>query len=146
MRDKTLWSKWQCMKQRCSNPNDISYKYYGGRGISVCEEWKNSYQAFCEWAMNNGYNTGLSLDRIDNDKNYCPENCRWVPLVEQKRNKRSAHYITINGETKFLAEWARVAGINPRTIYRRLDRGLSGEDLICKGPVTVIRLIGGQDG
>lgn len=84
---------WQGMNQRCTNPNRKHYKHYGGRGIKVCEEWRNSFEAFREWALSNGYRPDAArgectLDRIDVNGNYCPENCRWITNAEQQRNKR----------------------------------------------------------
>ena len=76
------------MKQRCGNSNDKDYANYGGRGIRVCAEWDNSSVAFIEWALANGYENGLSIDRINCDGNYCPENCRWATMTQQQRNKR----------------------------------------------------------
>ena len=76
------------MKGRCNRPTATSYKYYGGRGISVCEEWENDFAAFRDWALANGYQEGLSIDRIDVNGNYCPGNCRWITMAEQQRNKR----------------------------------------------------------
>ena len=79
---------WKNMKNRCGNPNATSYEIYGGRGITVCEEWENSFMSFYEWALNNGYEETLSIDRIDNDKGYCPYNCRWATAKEQRANQR----------------------------------------------------------
>ena len=83
-----LYNTWLRMKGRCNNPRSTSYQYYGARGISVCKEWKNDFSAFRDWAMENGYQEGLSIDRIDVNGNYCPENCRWITMEEQQRNKR----------------------------------------------------------
>ena len=88
-----LYNIWNVMKQRCGNPNNHNYKEYGARGISVCEDWKRSFETFQEWAMKTGYNPDLkrgecTLDRINNDGNYCPENCRWVTMKEQCQNRR----------------------------------------------------------
>ena len=83
-----LYKVWQGMKTRCYNPNFIYYCNYGGRGITICNEWKNDFSKFYEWAINNGYKEGLTIDRINNDGNYEPNNCRWVTRAEQNRNKR----------------------------------------------------------
>ena len=81
-----LYRIWNSMKQRCSNPNAISYKYYGEKGITVCEEWRDSFQAFYEWAISNGYAENLTIDRIKNNENYCPKNCRWATNKEQQNH------------------------------------------------------------
>lgn len=88
MSNKRIYRIWQAMRNRCGNPNKPDYKYYGGRGISVCEEWKNSFEPFYKWAMSNGYNDTLTIDRIDVNGNYEPNNCRWVTMAEQNKNKR----------------------------------------------------------
>jgi hypothetical protein len=118
------------MKSRCNNPKDADYKDYGGRGIKVCEEWMQSFSAFYEWAMNNGYADHLTIDRIDNDGDYTPDNCRWVDLKEQANNKRNNVTVTINGLTKTLAEWSEITGILYKTLHTRYSRGDRGERLI----------------
>lgn len=97
--DKRLFEIWRKMHYRCRNPKHKSYKNYGGRGITVCEEW-NSFVYFVLWAINNGYKDNLTLDRIDNDKNYEPSNCRWVTMKEQMNNRRIGEHVIINGNTK----------------------------------------------
>ena len=89
-----LYDVWHGMKQRCGNPLNKNYAGYGRRGIKVCDEWLNSFQAFYDWATANGYREGLSLDRIDNDKGYSPDNCRWTTMKEQANNRRKKRKIT----------------------------------------------------
>lgn len=95
------------IKQRCNDPTSKHYKNYGARGISVCDEWsgKGGISNFVEWAMQSGYSPGLTIDRIDNDKGYSPDNCRWATMKEQSNNKGNNIRITINGETKTLTQW-----------------------------------------
>ena len=95
------------MKSRCSNPTTINFHRYGGRGIKVCDEWEKSYESFRDWALSSGYSDNLSLDRVDNDGDYEPDNCRWATRKEQGENTYTAQLITFNGETHCLAGWAR---------------------------------------
>lgn len=93
-----LYVVWKTMKQRCYNTNHIHYKYYGGRGIKICDEWRDDFQAFYDWAMTNGYDDEAmygkcTIDRINNDGDYCPSNCRWVDMATQNRNKRNVGFI-----------------------------------------------------
>lgn len=113
-----LFRKWIGMRRRCSDLNAQNYKYYGGRGIAVCEEW-NDFQTFYDWSMANGYNDGLSLDRIDFNGNYEPSNCRWVRLEEQAGNKRNNVFITFDNQTHTIAEWSRISGLPYGTLLRR---------------------------
>ncbi len=98
-----LFGIWTALRQRCGNKNASNYKYYGGRGIAVCKEW-SAFVAFRDWALANGYKEDLSIDRINNDGNYEPENCRWATAKQQQRNGRHNDHITINGRTRTLAE------------------------------------------
>lgn len=116
-----LYSIWRNMKQRCYNPKAAKYNNYGGRGIAVCEEWINSYVSFHEWAMANGYSDNLTLDRIENNGNYEPLNCRWSTNQEQSNNTRFNRLLTYNEETKTLAQWADEIGLNFTTLKCRLD-------------------------
>ena len=100
----TLKNIYYHMKDRCENPDCEAYPYYGGRGISVCKEWSDSVSVFREWAINNGYAHGLTLDRIDVNGNYCPENCRWVTMQEQNFNRRDNIYVYYRGK-KFSLAW-----------------------------------------
>ena len=125
-----LFQVWQSMIKRCKNPKAQNYKYYGGRGITVCDDWsdnKNGYFLFKGWALSNGYIDGLSLERIDVNGNYSPQNCKWIPLKEQAKNRRNCNMITFNGETKNLTEWSRILGIKRYTLFSRLKNGWSIE-------------------
>lgn len=113
---------WTGMKARCLNPKSVSYKNYGARGISICHEWL-SFKAFHEWAIANGYSDGLQLDRIDNDGDYCPSNCRWVTRAENARNTRTTHLITLNGKTQCATDWIKELGISKSTFYKALRKG-----------------------
>ena len=88
MKGTRLYRIWQGMKSRCGNPNIPCYPYYGGRGITVCDEWKNSFEAFRDWALSHGYSDELTIDRMDVNGNYEPSNCRWASMAEQNKNKR----------------------------------------------------------
>ncbi len=95
---------WYHMKSRCDNPKDTNYRNYGNRGITVCEEWKNDFLVFKEWAVNNGYQDGLSIDRIDVNGNYEPNNCRWLKQEDQLNNKRSTLWVEHKGDIKSLMQ------------------------------------------
>lgn len=120
--DSYLYTTWCGMRQRCNNPNSSSYPRYGGRGISVCDEWNNDFLAFKKWAKENGARKGLTIDRINNDGDYCPDNCRWADLIVQANNKRTNRIITYNGESHTVMEWSRLTGIQEGTIRSRLDK------------------------
>ena len=110
-----LYKCYNHMINRCHNSSNIQYKDYGGRGITVCEEWldkDNGFINFYNWAMANGYNDTLTIDRIDVNGNYEPNNCRWVNMRKQNNNRRNNHIIIYNGERKTLEEWSRILPIN----------------------------------
>ena len=112
---------WEHVKTRCLNQNGEKYKWYGGRGITICDEWANSFESFHDWAISNGYSDSLTLDRIDVNGNYAPSNCRWVTMKEQANNRRSNHYLTYNGETHTLKEWSEITGLNYKTLSTRIN-------------------------
>ena len=145
------------MIYRCTNEKCASYKDYGGRGISVCKEWMDDHDAFVEWSLANGYEYGLAIDRIDNDKGYSPENCRWVTLAENNQNRRSSRLFTIDGETKNLQQWCDSFGVCRSLVSGRLNRGWDIERALKTpkrkrdtekligmrfGRLTVIRFVG----
>lgn len=131
-----LYGVLNSMKQRCSNPKDKAYKNYGGRGIKVCDEWKNNSRTFFDWALKNGYVKGKWIDRINNDGNYEPNNCRWVYPSEQQNNKRTNHYLEINGIKKSLSQWAKEKNINRATLERRIELGWNTNDLFKPIDIT----------
>lgn len=130
MRESRMYTIWCGMKQRCFNPTQKGYKDYGGRGITVCDEWKNSFEKFRDWALSNGYSDDLSIDRIDNGGNYEPSNCRWENSLIQANNKRNNRILVAFGESHTLTEWSRITGISLNIIRRRLKKGLKLEDII----------------
>lgn len=121
---------WSNMISRCNNPNYNNYDRYGGRGITVCEEWKNSYENFREWALSHGYADNLTIDRIDNDGNYEPSNCRWATKREQGNNRSSCLFFTIGTQTLTLMQWCKLVGISYTTVSSRLKRGWCIEDAL----------------
>ena len=118
------------MKQRCYNKNHRAYHHYGGRGISICNKWIDNPESFYAWAYKNGYGKGMSIDRIDNNKSYTPENCRFVPSSKQSRNRRTNHYITIDGVTDTLTGWCRRRGLKFTTVSSRIRRGMNEKDAL----------------
>lgn len=119
-RKTKLYGIWNSMKDRCYNTNCKRFKDWGGRGIAVCSEWRNDFMSFYNWSMANGYKEGLTLDRIDNNGNYEPYNCRWITTKQQARNRRSNINYTINGVTRCILEWCEILGLNPKTVYQRI--------------------------
>lgn len=125
-----IYEVWKSMKKRCFNPNCKNYEDYGGRGIIVCDEWKNDFQTFYDWSMANGYADDLTIDRQDVNGNYEPSNCRWVTRIVQANNKRNNLLFVYNGETHTVAEWSRLLNIRPSTIYSRIRRGYGSKKIL----------------
>lgn len=117
-----IYNNWNSMKERCMNPKHVEYDRYGGRGINVCDEWLD-VRNFNGWAMKNGYAPGLTLDRIDTDQGYYPENCRWVDWHTQQNNRSNNRHITYNGVTHTVAEWARILDVKYATLLQRINKG-----------------------
>lgn len=117
-----LYGIWHTMKNRCFNTKHKDYASHGGRGITVCEEWKNDFTTFHNWAMSHGYAENLTLDRIDNSGNYCPDNCRWATRKEQANNRRNNHYVTYNGERLTISQFADRLGLNYKYVANRIIR------------------------
>ncbi len=126
-----LYSTWAHMVQRCTDKNDIGFKHYGGRGITVCAEWRE-YVPFMEWARANGYKEDLTIERIDFNGNYCPENCTWIPRTRQSKNRRDTRMLTAFGETKCIADWAEDprCKIGRYALINRVVRGWLDEEAI----------------
>ncbi len=124
-----LYRIWAGMKTRCYNKNAASYENYGARGISICDEWRESYENFRKWSLENGYADDLSIDRIDVNGNYEPSNCRWATRQEQSENTRANIFITINGEKKTLTEWSRIYNVPYKTVEHRFWYGCEMEHL-----------------
>lgn len=128
-KDSPIYSQWKSMRNRCNNPNHEQFKDYGGRGIKICKEW-DDFKVCENWAFNNGYKDGLTIDRKDNDEGYYPENCKWSTRLEQNNNQRSNVILTYKGESKTLSQWARHLGISYRTIHHRYRRGWTIEEIM----------------
>lgn len=140
--NKRLYKSWHTMIYRCENPKSTHYKVYGGRGISVCKEWHNP-EEFMKWALENGYNDNLTIDRIDVNGNYEPSNCRWITQLEQARNKRNNKKLKINGVEKCVTEWESIFGRSAETAKDRMSKGMTIEKAfsyngnIGKNPITI---------
>lgn len=127
-RSKTkLYKTWVCMKHRCDNPDPHHKKYY--KNIKICAEWYD-FDNFKLWALNNGYQEGLTIERIDIYGNYEPSNCTWIEKEKQNTNKRNKSQLIINGVSKSFTEWANEYGIRENTIRMRIKYGMSGTDLL----------------
>ena len=128
-----IYKIWMSMNHRCSPTcGERNYKDYYGRGIRVCDQWKASFTAFRDWSISVGYSDGLSIDRINPNGNYEPDNCRFIPLEKQQLNKRNNVVITFQGKNQTAAEWGRELGINPKLIRLRISKGMSEKDALSK--------------
>ena len=127
-----LFTIWQGMKNRCYNKKSNRFTRYGGKGIKVCDEWLNDFQNFYEWAINNGYSETLTIDRVNNNGDYCPENCRWCDYTEQSNNRSTNRFIEYKGERKTIANWSKVTGIPRSTIWNRLKANKTIEEVLQK--------------
>lgn len=135
---------WYGMKERCLNPNNASYFRYGGRGITICDEWRDDYNSFKAWATKSGYADSLTIDRIDNNLGYCPDNCRWATMKTQSNNRANNVFLEYGGERHTIAEWGDILGIDQDILQQRLKRGLSVEEAFTKPIRTGIYTYDGQ--
>lgn len=135
-----LYDVWNGMKERCLNPMSLNYQNYGGRGITICDEWQKSFESFEKWAMENGFDPNLpfhkcSLDRIDNSKGYCPENCRWVTYSEQARNRRKCRKPNLWRAVEQIDQFGNVIGRYPSITDAAMKTGISRQEIsgVCCG-------------
>jgi hypothetical protein len=118
-----LYKEYHGMKKRCYNKNARSYKDYGKKGIVMCKQWLDDFVQFYEWALANGYSDGLTIERIDIRQNYCPENCKWIPIGEQAKNTSRNKYYEINGIKHLIGDWCKIYDIPFTCVRHRLERG-----------------------
>ena len=130
--ERKLYRKWEAIKQRCYNSKNISYKNYGALGVKVCKDWLDDFYNFYKWSIKSGYEVGLTIDRIDSNGDYEPDNCRFLTHSEQQNNKKHHHYVTYNGETKNVSQWEKHLGINKGVLRVNLIKGVSMEDFLKK--------------
>ena len=133
LRQTRLYTIWKDMQYRCYNKKSNRFHRYGLKGVKVCDEWLNSFEAFYEWAMNNGYEDDLSIDRIDANGNYEPSNCRWATAKTQARNKSTNRLLTYKGATKCLAEWCETYNLKQQTVSQRIRYGWTDTEEILFG-------------
>lgn len=132
-RHSSIYAIWGGIKRRTSVSKTKNYSHYGGRGIFMCKEWFDSFECFYSWAIEAGYREGLSIDRIDNDGPYTPDNCRWVTEKAQANNRRNNRMVEFNGKTQTLSQWADELGIPRARIYKRAQNNLPPEQLLFTG-------------
>lgn len=130
--NKRLWGIYNGIKRRCLSEKEPRYPDYGGRGIKICDEWLSSFDNFADWAKLNGYYSHLTIERTDNNGDYCPENCTWITRVRQSYNKRTSVMVTYLGETKCLMDWCTELGLTYDAIHNRITKGWSAEDALTK--------------
>ena len=126
-----IFNIWRDMIRRCELPKRTNYKYYGGKGIKVCNEW-HDFKTFVDWAFSNGYKDNLTIERINNNGNYEPKNCTWKSIKEQCKNRSSNKNVTANGETHTIMEWAKILNMNPCTLYNRKRSGWEDSKIVSK--------------
>jgi len=131
MSGKRIYNIWRAMHQRCYYPRAINYQCYGARGISICKERYKNFPVFYAWAMANGYKEWLSIDRINNNGNYEPSNCRFIGPKSQARNRKNTRLLTLDGITKSVVEWAELSGIGATTILYRISAGWPSDKLLA---------------
>ena len=146
-----FWDKignsYRAMMERCFNPNNWKYPKYGGRGITICDEWKEKTKGrivFYKWAISNGYAEGLTIDRKDNDGNYTPSNCRWADNYQQANNKSNNFVIEYNGERKTIHEWSKISGVSCGTIRYRITHFWDVEKAIFEKAVIGRNQVGSE--
>lgn len=115
-----LYRAWKSIKDRCYREKCKEYKYYGAKGVTMCDEWLHDFQKFADWSIVHGFEEGLSIDRIDVNGNYEPSNCRWITMQQQMRNRTDTHYITYKGQTHCMRDWADILGISYHTLASRI--------------------------
>lgn len=129
-----LFTIWQSMKQRCCDKNHCNYRHYGGRGIRVCKEWSNSFEKFYCWAKESGYNNSLTIERINVNGNYSPDNCKWISKNEQANNKRNNHLVDYKGGKYTISQLSEISGISYMCLYNRISNGWDIEKAITTIP------------
>ncbi len=122
-----LFGIWAKMKQRCYNPNNPKFPIYGAEGKMICDEWQH-FEPFYTWAMANGYQDNLTIDRIDNSKGYSPDNCRWTTVKEQANNRRTCRIVEYNGKSQTIKQWSEELGIGYHTLIYRFNKGWSADE------------------
>jgi hypothetical protein len=132
VKKNSLYTAWMNIKGRCSNKNKPEYKNYGGRGIRMYSSWKNDFSEFKEWALNNGYEEGLTIDRIDVNGNYEPNNCKWATRTEQANNKRNTVYVMYEGELRSINEVSKLTGLRQQLLQSRKKKGLTDAEIVSK--------------